>query len=72
MRLQNLLHITLALLCNLQHICICDPLDSLSYARYGILLFNQIPTIKPINQYTTFTYILLHLINILIINDNGR
>ena len=55
MLLQNLLHITLALLCYLQHICICDPLDSMSYARCGILLLNQIPTIKPINQYATFT-----------------
>ena len=55
MLLQNLLHITLALLCYLQHICICDPLDSMSYTRYGILFFNQIPIIKPINQYATFT-----------------
>ena len=53
MLLQNLLHITLALLCFLQHICICDP--SMSYARYEILFFNQIPTIKPINQYATYT-----------------
>ena len=55
MLLQNLMHITLALLCYLQHICICDPLGSMSYARYGILFFNKIPTIKPINQYATFT-----------------
>ena len=53
MLLQNLLHITLALLCYLQHTF--DPLDSMSYARYGILFFIQIPTIKPINQYATFT-----------------
>ena len=53
MLLQNLLHITLALLCYLQHTF--DPLDSMSYARYGILFFNQIPTIKPINQYATLT-----------------
>ena len=54
--LHNLLHIiTLALSCYLQHICICDPLDSISYARYGILIFNQIATIKPINLYATFS-----------------
>ena len=58
MLLQNVLHITLSLLCNLQHICIYDPLDSMSYARYGILFSHQIPTIKLIYQYATFTFTL--------------